>query len=393
MHIAGFGDLTVDQIQTSGSAGISATGSLADTDTGLIQAEDLVLTAGGSVGTKDNPMDLDVKELSGVAVDDFAADNAGDLVIGSIHTGDALLLIADGNVTGKDSAGSEAHTPNITAKDTTIHANGNIGTKEQPLETATEGIHGNGGQIYICNHSGELEISDTTSGSLNVDTSGNVTGSNNTTHDIIVNAGGNVGTVEDPFVFWADGSVQITGGLDVLHYLNLYRPPEAEAGRYLSPYAHCEEIFVLKVDVVADGEEKALYLLLTLDSEGNLVLLAMFLGSRETDEVFWQEVLELLRREVGVLTVEQFVIGAYPGFEEAARGAYPEAQLADLDQVSQTLKEQLDAIREQVLQTAEGLPRDCTGEALMDSCVDALKEQMEDALRRIPAENGLCAII
>lgn len=99
VYLAGFGDLAVARIETGADVVVNATGGLSG---GNIHAEKAELNAlGGSVGSREMPVALNVKELSGTARDEFHAVNAGDIAIGSVHAGGAAGIASSGSIGGK----------------------------------------------------------------------------------------------------------------------------------------------------------------------------------------------------------------------------------------------------------------------------------------------------
>ncbi len=311
IHLSGTGDMTLTDTTVPGT--LSVTTLDGDINGGKFSAANIELTTlSGDIGSADGPLETDTDRLSAKG-DNIYIHNSRDTEIGQI-VGDHVELGSDGTVSGSRDGKTD-----IIGGDVTIVAEGAIGSKDQPLDTSVDALHGSGTEIWVDNHSGDLDITHVETDKLQVNTDGNITGNDIHTHDIAIHAGGHVGTVPVPFTFWADGDVDISAGLWVCHWLNLYRPA--------SPFLYAEESFreiqVLALDVTVNGREMTLYVLVGTTDEGKLVLLGLFLGPRDTDEAFWLEILSYLRYGMGIEAPDTFVIPTLTGFRPAADRIYP----------------------------------------------------------------------
>ncbi len=334
VNLSGRGDLDLEEITVPGHIDISTIDGDITGDT--LSGDSLDVSAlDGDVGEESKPLEVDVNTLDALG-DEVYIHNSGDTEIGQV-TGDTVVIDADGDISGRDDGKTD-----IIGGDVTLNADGDIGTEDDPLDTSMDSFHGSGDNIYIDNHSGDLDLSDIESDNLDVSTDGNVTGRDIVTHDIRIDAGGNVGTPEIPLTFWADGRVDIRAGLRVCHWRNLYQPAKATSVQWAwqqaataSPdFRYANESFlallVLKLDVTVGDEELSLYVLIGLNDRDELILLGLFLGERETDEDFWTELLLILREELGIRAPGVFLIDGLEGFREAQEEIYEDSLLLDL---------------------------------------------------------------
>lgn len=285
IHIAGSGDLNFRETQTTGTVEIStADGNI--TAEGTITAGALDISAlGGDVGQSDNYLDVSTDHLDAMG-DNVYIRNDKDTLIGQIISKDDVKLDSQGNVTGDGTT-----QPNVIAKDIAINANGDIGTKDQPLDISGEAFHGTGKDIYLDNHTKDLDISGVKSDKLDVTTDGNVTGKDNWMHDIRIDADGYVGEAKDPFTFTADGIVKIHGGLGTW-YRNLFAfAGEVIGTRDSTRYGAWQDTLVLRFNVTIGGEAYSLYVLVSFTESGTILRIGCYLCKGIATEAFWMEVL------------------------------------------------------------------------------------------------------
>ena len=329
MYLTGVGDLALEGMYIDGHASISTIDGDIDNDAAL-EARALELNAlGGSVGTKDDPFLARSEALSAQGESVYIR-NLGSAQIGSITAEEDVALDVEGDVTA-----AQDRMPNVSASDITIRAQGDIGASDAPLHIVADAFHGSGKDIYLHNHSLDIELSRILAESLTVIADGNLTGYDIVTGDITIRADGAVG----PLTFTASGSVDISSLLGMLNFRNLYRAPRA-AKSVSFAYAHCPLVLALRLDVTIGDGEMALYLLFTLDAHGRIVLLAAFLGPRDAEAAFWMEALTALRDVLGVKTIDMVCIDGLAGFEEALRALYPQAALCDLSALGESEDEE-----------------------------------------------------
>lgn len=228
VYLAGFGDLAVARIETGADAVVNATGGLSG---GNIHAEKAELNAlGGSVGSREMPVALNVKELSGTARGEFHAVSAGDLAIGSVHAGGAAGIASSGSIAASGDAPS-----NITAEELSISAQGAVGTETALLRINAGNLTISGRGIYI-KLIADVTIHTIEGGNIVIDADGNVWGDPETPQreyhikgdSLDLDAFGSVGTKEVPLRIYILGKVAVESEWGELHYRNHYVPYEGE---------------------------------------------------------------------------------------------------------------------------------------------------------------------
>lgn len=224
VYLAGFGDLAVARIETGADAVVNATGGLSG---GNIHAEKAELNAlGGSVGSREMPVALNVKELSGTARDEFHAVNTGDLAIGSVHAGGEAGIASSGSIAASGDAPS-----NITAEELSISAQGAVGTETALLRINAGNLTISGRGIYI-KLIADVTIHTIEGGNIVIDADGNVWGDPETPQreyhikgdSLDLDAFGSVGTKEVPLRIYIPGKVAVESEWGELHYRNYYVP-------------------------------------------------------------------------------------------------------------------------------------------------------------------------
>lgn len=291
IFIAGKGDIDISDITTDGHVGIATVGG-SISGNGKITADSLdISSVGGDVGSEDAPIHTSVDHLDAMG-ENVYIHNDKDTEIGQISAKDNIKLDSDGDVTADSTA-----KPNIIAADTTINASGDIGTADTPLDTSTGAFHGTADDIYINNHTKDLDLSDIEADKLDVDTDGNVTGKDIHVKDITIDADGYVGSEDDPFTFEASGKTDINGDLGAW-YKNLYTSME---------YDRSIVTLVMRFETRINGERYNVYALIRVDSFGGMRLLGFFLNKGDADEVFWYKVLGLIRYYLHITDFGTFV--------------------------------------------------------------------------------------
>ena len=299
--INGSGDLTFSDVKVEGDVKINTIdGSIKDNG-GVIESDKLDVNAmNGNVGEKNNPLTAMTNKIDATGTNVYI-ENLKDTTIGNITAEEELVLDSKGDVTG-----AEGNEPNVSAGDATINADGNIGSEDNRLDTNVDNFHGTADDIYIDNHSPNIDISGVNADRLDVKTDGNVTGEDNTVHDIIIDADGYVGRPGDPFEFWADGIVKIHGGLGAW-WLNHYRE-FAEKQTHIAAQRFAA-MLVLDYEITIGGKTFTVYVLIGVTESGRLNLIGFFLCEGEASEAFWMSVLRYLRNnlligEIGLIIHE-----------------------------------------------------------------------------------------
>ena len=193
----------------------------------IVTGELNISTTGGDVGSEDRPIRVSVDELTAMG-EEVYIENDKDLTIDSV-IGDKVDLEVGGDVL----PGDNDEKPNIVADDLTIDADGDIGSKDDPLHTDVDHIDAEGEDIYLDNDSGELDIGHIKGDHVEIETDGSVTGGPVEADDLVINAGGDVGAADDPLDIIVPGDVDINSQYGWTYWQNGYRAPRGEGD---SPY-------------------------------------------------------------------------------------------------------------------------------------------------------------
>ena len=181
-EIASTKDVTIDEITAGGDADITAVGDI--TSTGkepAIKADKIHIDAISTgdkptkIGGEDGPLHVDAGEL-GARGGDVDVDVNGDVTLDDV-VADRFDLDADGSVSQKDGT-------RIDAKDLDINANGDIGSKDDPLEIDSDRISAKGDDIFIDNKSSELIVDEIIGNTVDIKTDGDI----NTSPDGVIKA-------------------------------------------------------------------------------------------------------------------------------------------------------------------------------------------------------------
>ena len=312
IHIAGRGDLHLDGVDLTGKIDVSTTDGTIQND-GVLEGESIdVSSLGGDVGEKEDPLLVRVDQVDAQGENVYIK-NLKDTVIGNITAEEDVVLDVEGTVTDTDE-----QQPSIKAEDLTLNTEGTDG----PIDTDVENFHGTGGTIEIDNHSPDLNVTDVDADKLIINTDGDITGENIKVHDIIINAGGNVGTPDDPLTFWADGFVSITAGLRVCNWVNLYEPG--------SP-VNLRSMIVLRFETEIGGQAYNVFAVIGVTRSGHLMLYGYFLYQGEPDEAFWADVFAFLYRTYFVDGVGTLIVDGLDAIKAPAMGRYPDVIIVDVE--------------------------------------------------------------
>ncbi len=124
------GDVTIGQITAQDKLHLDVNGNV-NADSAVkpnIMAQDATLNADKNIGSKDNPVDTVIGNLHGSGRKIYIENHSENLDINDVNA-KTLDVKTQGNVTGRD----------ITVRDITIHANGNVGTRTEPLTFKASG--------------------------------------------------------------------------------------------------------------------------------------------------------------------------------------------------------------------------------------------------------------
>ncbi|AHF92031.1 hemagglutinin [Opitutaceae bacterium TAV5] len=140
-----------------------------------VKSLDLTSTSGGSYISQQGSSDLTLTANSGGAVE--VAAQGGDLLLKTVSASGAVKLATSGSLLG--SSDNPDGTVNVTAASADLHAGGSIGTDASPLSTAVSGslaTRADNGGIYLSN-SGDISLlsAQATGGAVKVANFGNAT--------------------------------------------------------------------------------------------------------------------------------------------------------------------------------------------------------------------------
>ena len=175
---------------------------------------------GGNVGSsEDDPLKPAVDELQ-ASGENVWIDNDKSVIIDSIIGGDIDLTV-DGDVLGGDpSDGSD----DIIGGDVDIDAIGSIGSEDAPLEVESDEISASGDDIHL-DSDGDVVIDKIEAdGDVVIGSGGSVTdkgeGDSIIADDLQINAGGSIGTEEDPLNIRVPGKVETESGFGGVFMVN-----------------------------------------------------------------------------------------------------------------------------------------------------------------------------
>ena len=228
VHIAGYGDVNIKDITSDSDVTVSADGDITGSgknthiDAPHVELDSLT----GSVGTEKEPIRLDTDSLSGSAKDDFAVQDKDDLEIGSIDAGGKADITAGGDITA-----APGETPNISAGEAELDAQGDIGTREDPIRVNADKITAEGEDIAL-DIKGDTTIHQIKGDDIVINAEGDVYGDPDLPkqdYHIIgdsleLTAKGDIGTEEEPLRILVPGKVKIESVYGDVHYQNYYEP-------------------------------------------------------------------------------------------------------------------------------------------------------------------------
>ncbi|MDL2318393.1 hypothetical protein LJC74_04855 [Eubacteriales bacterium OttesenSCG-928-A19] len=207
------GDMSIGTISATGDASLTADGSIlgGGPQAGVQTGGDLLLTAGGTIGTQAEALITTVGGIFSADTGsrtggDITIQNLGDLVIGSVRGG-TIALTADGGITG-----SGTHTGrHITGTTLDIQAlDGGIGASDALLRTCVDILRGNGEDIYIDNCATLTVDSLTAGGNLILVVGGDLQGTNAgqiadlSADSLTLQVGGDIGSTGNALVIDAN---------------------------------------------------------------------------------------------------------------------------------------------------------------------------------------------
>ena len=223
VEIASTKDVTIDEITAGGDADITAVGDI--TSTGkepAIKADKIHLDAISTgdkptkIGGEDGPLHVDAGEL-GARGGDVDVDVNGDVTLDDV-VADRFDLDADGSVSQKDGT-------RIDAKDLDINANGDIGSKDDPLEIDSDRISAKGDDIFIDNKSSELIVDEIIGNTVDIKTDGDINTSPDgviKANDLTINARDDIGKPDAPIRIDVSGKVDLNSLRGGVWYRNFF---------------------------------------------------------------------------------------------------------------------------------------------------------------------------
>ena len=124
------GDVQLDDV-VANNATIKVDGDVTQTDGTQVDVSDLTVQAGGSIGSKDDPIDMNVDEITATGSNVYIDNKSDELTVNNI-TGNEVVIDTDGSINT---------TPDgmITANDLTIDAVDDVGASDQPIRINVAG--------------------------------------------------------------------------------------------------------------------------------------------------------------------------------------------------------------------------------------------------------------
>ncbi|MBQ3277268.1 MAG: hypothetical protein IJH47_09490, partial [Oscillospiraceae bacterium] len=175
-----------------------------------------------------------VDNLSGTITGDADIVNHGDLTVDDLSVDGDLDLTVEGDLTGGDAAPGTA---NITADNADIHADGNVGSAGDPLETAVDEISVSGDDVDI--HSiHDVTIDEITGSDITIGVDGEiytgnsdmlVEGTDHTANiigdNLTLDTTGGIAEEDDPLYVYIPGTLIVNNHTDDAYVINLFRKP------------------------------------------------------------------------------------------------------------------------------------------------------------------------
>jgi len=398
----------------------------ANQDASVSTGNDLILNAGESIGEEGDGLNVqvggkvDANAGSAEDADDASVNLNGKdgLTVEGIKVpGSITITTIDGDIKDDDGV-LEGEKIDASA------LGGDVGSEENPLTVKVDRVDAQGDNVYIENLQNTTVGNITAKDELELDSAGNVTGSddndtNINAEDATINAGGNIGSDENPLKTDVDAFHGNAGDIHIDNQSKDMEISDVEAnkldvetdgnvtgdnitvhdiiinaggyvGRPDDPFEFWADGFVsirgglgawwinhfraesradfavsyvsmlvLRFDLEIDGTAYSLYALIGVTADGRLALIGFFLCEDAADEAFWTEVFDILRTRMNIQAIGLVIHDGEAAIDEVLKTAYADSTLIDVSE-----REEDVSWREEMIETIATLTAE--PEALLD---------------------------
>ena len=207
--------------------GIAPAGSTDPDWNGLdFTAPDLTLNStAGDTGTKERPIETMADRISAMG-DNVYIHNHKDTELGEIVADETVNIVSDGNIT----AGSGPN-DKVVAGDAELTAKGDVGSEDAPIRIEADEVSAQGGSVHL-ESEGDVAVDTIVAGKdVIIRTDGSVTDKGTadaiTSENLTIEAGGHIGTKDNPLNIHVWGKVDLTAGIPWIYVLNSYTHHES----------------------------------------------------------------------------------------------------------------------------------------------------------------------
>ena len=207
-------------INTAG--GIAPAGSTDPDWNGLdFTAPDLTLNStAGDTGTKDRPIETMADRISAMG-DNVYIHNHKDTELGEIVADETANITSDGNITAGSEPGDK-----VVAGDAELTAKGDVGSEDAPIRIEAGEVSAQGGSVHL-ESEGDVVVDTIVAGKdVTIRTDGSVTDKGTadaiTSENLTIEAGGYIGTKDNPLNIHVWGKVDLTAGIPWIYVINSY---------------------------------------------------------------------------------------------------------------------------------------------------------------------------
>ncbi|MEE0756887.1 hypothetical protein [Allofournierella sp.] len=207
-------------INTAG--GIAPAGSTVPGWNGLdFTAPDLTLNStAGDTGAKDRPIETMADRISAMG-DNVYIHNHKDTELGEIVADETANITSDGNITAGSEPGDK-----VVAGDAELTAKGDVGSEDAPIRIEAGEVSAQGGSVHL-ESEGDVVVDTIVAGKdVTIRTDGSVTDKCTadaiTSENLTIEAGGYIGTKDNPLNIHVWGKVDLTAGIPWIYVINSY---------------------------------------------------------------------------------------------------------------------------------------------------------------------------
>ena len=189
-------------------------------------APDLTLNStAGDTGTKERPIETMADRISAMG-DNVYIHNHKDTELGEIVADETANIVSDGNIT----AGSGPN-DKVVAGDAELTAKGDVGSEDAPIRIEADEVSAQGGSVHL-ESEGDVVVDTIVAGKdVTIRTDGSVTDKGTadaiTSENLTIEAGGHIGTKDNPLNIHVWGKVDLTAGIPWIYVLNSYTHHES----------------------------------------------------------------------------------------------------------------------------------------------------------------------